>query len=587
MAYKLTQPVSFLVLTMVDPLYKTLNNINIKIDLKADNEWHYGCINIKEQWLAANKDSKYSYSIMKVHSAGFYPWNGMVDVVSIRKKLPLGVTLESVLIDDQFVSRRSFPTIQYQAGTLSVNKSAASIDFSFRPTNCSSDLPLFALNSTYTDFDPTIERTKEASPGVTGHFSLTWNGETLSEIPANIEEDEFSSLLESIPSFGFAKVTRSKDCSGYKWNIKWLNGGDKETLTISSNDLAGSSVAIAVNRVQEGGASFSPIQGDFLRTYHSKPQVSVLINDIPTVCSNCSFEWLSSATPVVNTIDVTSPSAIAIEGTGFSTTLTDNIVLIGDVPCHVKSATTTRLVCEAGLNPVGTYSFEVGVLGQGLATMNADTTISFSFNAVSASPTTGSTGGGNKILVTGTGFGSSTTVTVDGNDCKVVGVSYFAISCIVPPSDTSSNKQVDIVVNDISHVSTLSDAYLYDYDNTPVVDSIEPNVLSVGGGELITITGTSLPVVSNVKFGDYDVSIISSDASTLVIRSPAAQPGIYDLKLLLETSGYARVTQKVEYKLYVSSFTPNIGSINGGSKVTIYGDGFDRFVTSLLFFVAI
>ena len=121
-----------------------------------------------------------------------------------------------------------------------------------------------------------------------------------------------------------------------------------------------------------------------------------------------------------------------------------------------------------------------------------------------------------------------------------------------------------------------------------MVDSIEPNVLSVGGGELITITGTSLPVVSsNVKFGDYDVSIISSDASTLVIRSPAAQPGIYDLKLLLETSGYARVTQKVEYKLYVSSFTPNIGSINGGSKVTIYGDGFDRFVTSLLFFVAI
>jgi hypothetical protein len=237
------------------------------------------------------------------------------------------------------------------------------------------------------------------------------------------------------------------------------------------------------------------------------------------------------------------------------------------------------LVCEAGLNPVGTYSFEVGVLGQGLATMNADTTISFSFNAVSASPTTGSTGGGNKILVTGTGFGSSTTVTVDGNDCKVVGVSYFAISCIVPPSDTSSNKQVDVVVNDISHNSTLSGAYLYDYDNTPVVDSIEPNVLSVGGGEMITITGTSLPeVTSNLKFGDYDVSVILSAANILVIKSPAAQPGIYDLKLLLETSGYARVTQKVEYKLYVSSFTPNIGSISGGSKVTIYGDGFDRFV---------
>jgi len=30
----------------------------------------------------------------------------------------------------------------------------------------------------------------------------------------------------------------------------------------------------------------------------------------------------------------------------------------------------------------------------------------------------------------------------------------------------------------------------------------------------------------------------------------------------------------VEYKLYVSSFTPQAGSIRGGSKVVVYGDGF-------------
>jgi len=126
-------------------------------------------------------------------------------------------------------------------------------------------------------------------------------------------------------------------------------------------------------------------------------------------------------------------------------------------------------------------------------------------------------------------------------------------------------------------VTLTSPAYLYDYANTPVIVSIQPNILSVKGNEIVTITGTNLPVVtSNVKFGDFDVSIISSNATTLIIRSPAAQPGIYDFKLLLQSSGLARVDQKIEYRLYVSSFTPNIGSIRGGSTVTVYGDGFDR-----------
>ena len=35
-----------------------------------------------------------------------------------------------------------------------------------------------------------------------------------------------------------------------------------------------------------------------------------------------------------------------------------------------------------------------------------------------------------------------------------------------------------------------------------------------------------------------------------------------------------RVDQKIEYILYISSITPNIGSIRGGSLVTVYGDGF-------------
>lgn len=140
-----------------------------------------------------------------------------------------------------------------------------------------------------------------------------------------------------------------------------------------------------------------------------------MINGISTACSNCSFEWSASATPVVNSIDVSTKSAIVIAGTGFSETLTDNIVLIGTTPCNVTSATAVQLVCAAGLNPVGAYSIAVNVLGKGLATMNSNTQASFALIATSISPVSGSTGGGNLLQINGTGFSSMSTVTVDGN----------------------------------------------------------------------------------------------------------------------------------------------------------------------------
>lgn len=300
------------------------------------------------------------------------------------------------------------------------------------------------------------------------------------------------------------------------------------------------------------------------------------MNDIASACSNCTFQWSADATPVVNSIDASSNSAITIDGTGFSATPSDNIVMIGAVRCTVTSATSTQLVCAAGLNPVGTYSFTVNVLGKGLATMNSNTQATFSLTTVAVSPVSGSTGGGNLLQINGTGFSNQSTVTVDGNSCKVKQVSYYTISCIAPPSDVASNTQVDVVVHD-STSSTLTAAYLYDFNLTPVISTIVPNVLSVEGGQVVVLTGTNLPnVTSNVKFGVVDVSIISSNATTLVVRSPALQPGMYDLNLMLEFAGLVRVLQKIEYRLYVTSFSPNIGSIRGGSVVSVYGEGFDR-----------
>lgn len=51
-------------------------------------------------------------------------------------------------------------------------------------------------------------------------------------IPANIDPKLLENYLESFKNFGSISVIRSKDCSGYKWRLKWVNGGDKIDLQI-------------------------------------------------------------------------------------------------------------------------------------------------------------------------------------------------------------------------------------------------------------------------------------------------------------------------------------------------------------------
>jgi len=104
-----------------------------------------------------------------------------------------------------------------------------------------------------------------------------------------------------------------------------------------------------------------------LRTYHSKPQVSITIADIVSECTECTFEWLESATPTVSNIDASNLDSIQITGSNFDASEPNqNVVLIGEIPCEIVSATSTLLVCSAGQNPIGTYSFRVNVLSKGV-----------------------------------------------------------------------------------------------------------------------------------------------------------------------------------------------------------------------------
>jgi hypothetical protein len=72
----------------------------------------------------------------------------------------------------------------------------------------------------------------KASPPTTGSFSVNWNGEKIDNVSSALSAKEFQDSIQSFKNMGFVSVIRSKDCAGYKWRIKWVNGGDKPQLQV-------------------------------------------------------------------------------------------------------------------------------------------------------------------------------------------------------------------------------------------------------------------------------------------------------------------------------------------------------------------
>ena len=84
---------------------------------------------------------------------------------------------------------------------------------------------------------------------------------------------------------------------------------------------------------------------------------------------------------------------VTITGTGFSTTASDNKVIIGTSgSCTVTAASSTSLTCTIAAAPAGTYGIQVNVAGKGLATGTSSFTVTVSLQVISITPVQGGAG---------------------------------------------------------------------------------------------------------------------------------------------------------------------------------------------------
>lgn len=241
------------------------------------------------------------------------------------------------------------------------------------------------------------------------------------------------------------------------------------------------------------------------------------------------------------------------------------------------------------------------------------------FYLSSVSPNTGSPQGGETVDILGGGFDPPIRVTFDGNAATVLSSTGSRITVRTPPCPSTTPGQpcvpaggsksvsVSVTIN-YNEEGTATDSLTggFTYVNgggggilQPTIFSLTPSSGPNEGGTEVVINGDGFEAPVQVKFGagtadasfdGAEATVLSVSRTRIVVRSPAtscalsscARPQPNDLSNVLvknlNSGRYTVATSAFKYGsvIIVTSMGPTQGSIYGGTRVTIYGQGFDE-----------
>ena len=198
--------------------------------------------------------------------------------------------------------------------------------------------------------------------------------------------------------------------------------------------------------------------------------------------------------------------------------------------------------------------------------------------ALAITPAVGPTTGGQSVTISGTGFTPTTTVDFDGAPATAVVVNADGTS-LTAVTPAGAEGEAVVTVTNANGASALAYEYV-----EPAVASFTPTSGPEYGGTVVTITGTGLGTTTDVDFGGVpaDIVSVSADGTSVVVTTPAGEGAV---DVILTLAGGSTVPAADEF-LYVApsvaSVSPNVGAEDGGTTVTITGDGLEG-TTGVLF----
>ncbi len=190
-------------------------------------------------------------------------------------------------------------------------------------------------------------------------------------------------------------------------------------------------------------------------------------------------------------------------------------------------------------------------------------------------PAHGSPMGGETGIVTGSSFVPGVVVRIGDNPASDVVVAPTLIHFTIPSGTAGT---VDVTVtNPDGRERILEEGYTYDPFSPPIIREIYPIEGPIDGGTELVISGNNFHAGSVVFIGGIQVEQLDSLSPTEIRLKMLPLPFGHKEIRVINPDGQQAVQQRAftyNAPLNITSITPNVGPMKGGTQVTIVGTGF-------------
>ncbi|NTE18876.1 hypothetical protein G6M26_10130, partial [Agrobacterium tumefaciens] len=391
----------------------------------------------------------------------------------------------------------------------------------------------------------------------------------------------------------------------------WDNttGGDNNsgvtTVTIDFSQFGGGTAVTATNSSDTWTATYTIVAGNINATNRN---VSVTATNSvgPTTTADDANATVDNIAPsvVISSTAGSSGGSTSTSPIPFTVTFSETVTgfLAGDI--------TPGNATISGFSGNGTtYTFNATPTANGAVTINIAANVAqdaagngnaaasqFSITytqAVAAptvtalSPTSGPTGGGTSVTITGTNFSGATAVTFGATAATGFTVNSATQITATAPAGTGT---VDVRITTTGGTSAISASDQFTYVAAPTVTALSPTSGPTGGGTSVTITGTNFSGTTAVTFGATAATGFTVNSATQITATAPAGTGTVDVRIT--TTGGTSATSASDQFTYALSSTaapvaiiPANGSLTttttptyagtapAGSTITVYVDG--------------
>ncbi|MQS15586.1 cell surface protein [Streptomyces kaniharaensis] len=215
--------------------------------------------------------------------------------------------------------------------------------------------------------------------------------------------------------------------------------------------------------------------------------------------------------------------------TGGGTTVTiTGVNLAGATAVHFGSKLAT-ITANTPTSVTVTSPSGAGVVGVDVTTVGGTSNpLNFFYIgapfAASLSVTSGPTGGGNTVTISGTGLATASSVSFGANSATPTVISDSLISVTVPAGTAAGSVAVSLTT-----AGGVADGLSYTYIDAPTISSVTPSSGPTSGGTSVTITGTGLTTTESVTIGGASAPFAAISSTTLSVTTPPGTAGAADV----------------------------------------------------------